>query len=116
MYLECALGIKSLHLNLDKFKNYVFTLALAIVLSGQYEDDVDESEDVVYTGEGGNDLLGKKRQIKDQELKHGNLALKNNMEQSIPARVVRGHKFQASYSNKVYTYDEEMAVKWEVEN
>ncbi|KAF4390292.1 hypothetical protein F8388_019947 [Cannabis sativa] len=46
--------------------------AVTIVLSGQYEDDVDESEDVVYTDEGGNDLLGKKRQIKDQELKHVN--------------------------------------------
>ncbi|KAM6589787.1 hypothetical protein CsatA_012392 [Cannabis sativa] len=88
----------------DKFKNYIFPLALAIVLSGQYEDDVDESEEVVYTGEGGNDLLGKKRQIKDQELKHGNLALKNNMEQSIPVRVVRGHKCQASYSNKVVQF------------
>lgn len=27
------------------------------------------------------------------------------MEQSIPVRVVRGHKCPASYSKKVYTYD-----------
>ena len=46
------------------------------MLSGAYEDDVDNSEDVIYTGQGGNDLLGNKRQIADQVLKRGNLALK----------------------------------------
>lgn len=51
-------------------------LAVSIVLSGQYEDDVDNSEEVVYTGQGGNDLLGNKRQIKDQVMCRGNLALK----------------------------------------
>lgn len=51
-------------------------LATAIVLSGQYEDDQDNYEEVVYTGQGGNDLLGNKRQIKDQVMQRGNLALK----------------------------------------
>lgn len=46
------------------------------MLSGQYEDDVDNSEEIVYTGQGGNDLLGNKRQIKDQVMSRGNLALK----------------------------------------
>lgn len=59
-----------------RYKGYTFPLALAIVLSGQYEDDVDNSEEVVYTGQGGNDLLGNKRQVKDQEMIRGNLALK----------------------------------------
>lgn len=49
---------------------------MAIVLSGQYEDDLDNSEDVVYTGQGGNNLLGNKRQIKDQVMERGNLGLK----------------------------------------
>lgn len=57
-------------------KGYKLPLALSIVLSGQYEDDLDNSEDIVYTGQGGNNLLGDKRQISDQVLERGNLALK----------------------------------------
>ncbi|GAB4828527.1 Histone-lysine N-methyltransferase, H3 lysine-9 specific suvh4 [Ancistrocladus abbreviatus] len=90
---------------LKEYKGYTFPLAVAIVLSGQYEDDLDDSEDIVYTGQGGNDLLGNKRQIQDQVLLRGNLALKNNMEQSIPVRVIRGHENTSSYCGKVYTYD-----------
>ncbi|KAH7281464.1 hypothetical protein KP509_36G048900 [Ceratopteris richardii] len=80
-------------------------VASSIVLSGNYEDDIDNSEDVIYTGSGGNDLLGNKRQIANQVLKRGNLALKNNMEQGIAVRLVRGHKTKKSYTGKVYTYD-----------
>ncbi|KAK1369444.1 hypothetical protein POM88_035536 [Heracleum sosnowskyi] len=43
------------------------SLAVAVVLSGCYED-----------GQGGNDNLGNKRQIKHQELTGGNLALKDD--------------------------------------
>lgn len=60
----------------DKFKGYTLPIAVAIVLSGQYEDDVDNSDEIVYTGQGGNDLLGNKRQIQDQVMRAGNLALK----------------------------------------
>lgn len=45
-------------------------------MSGMYEDDLDNSEDVVYTGQGGNNLLGDKRQFQDQVMLRGNLALK----------------------------------------
>ncbi|KAJ8759378.1 hypothetical protein K2173_006898 [Erythroxylum novogranatense] len=89
---------------MEKQNGSTYPLAVAIVLSGQYEDDVDNSDEVVYTGQGGNDLLGSKHQIKDQIMNRGNLALKNNMEQSIPVRVIRGHKCSDSYSGKVYTY------------
>lgn len=60
----------------EEFKGYTFPLAISIVLSGQYEDDQDNSEDIVYTGQGGNDFTGDKHQFKDQEMKNGNLALK----------------------------------------
>lgn len=53
-----------------------FPICVSIVMSGGYEDDVDNSEDVVYTGQGGNDLLSTKKQIKDQKMEKGNLALK----------------------------------------
>ncbi|KAG8385028.1 hypothetical protein BUALT_Bualt04G0180300 [Buddleja alternifolia] len=86
-------------------KDYKLPLTVSIVLSGQYEDDLDNCNDIVYTGQGGNNLLGDKRQISDQVMKRGNLGLKNCMEQSVPVRVVRGHKCQNSYVGKVYTYD-----------
>ncbi|WCJ18170.1 Histone-lysine N-methyltransferase H3 lysine-9 specific SUVH4 [Euphorbia peplus] len=88
-----------------RYKTYTFPLAVAIVLSGMYEDDKDNAEEVVYTGQGGHDLCGNKRQIKDQVMKLGNLALKNCVEQSTTVRVVRGHKSSHSYTGKVYTYD-----------
>ncbi|OVA09678.1 SET domain [Macleaya cordata] len=88
-----------------EYKNCTFPVAVSIVLSGQYEDDLDNSEDVVYTGQGGHDLLGHKRQVADQVLLRGNLALKNNIEQCVPVRVIRGHGSASSYCGKIYTYD-----------
>ncbi|KAL8482835.1 hypothetical protein ACS0TY_025756 [Phlomoides rotata] len=87
------------------FENYKFPLAVSIVLSGQYEDDQDNCEEIVYTGQGGNNFLGDKTQVRDQVLERGNLALKNSMQQSVPVRVVRGHKCKDSIVQKVYTYD-----------
>lgn len=84
----------------EEFKGLTFPLAVAIVLSGQYEDDPDNSEDLVYTSQGGNNFMGNK----NQEMSCGNLALKNNMEQSIPVRVVRGHTC-GHPSFRLYTYD-----------
>nr|DAD30408.1 TPA_asm: hypothetical protein HUJ06_009259 [Nelumbo nucifera] len=90
---------------LEEYSGYTFPLAVAIVLSGQYEDDLDNSEDIIYTGQGGNNLLGNRRQVQDQVMERGNLALKNNMEQCVPVRVTRGHESANSYCGKVYTYD-----------
>ena len=59
-----------------QYSNYSFPVAVSIVLSGMYEDDLDNAEDVVYTGQGGQDLTGNKRQIRDQVMERGNLALK----------------------------------------
>ncbi|XP_065866883.1 histone-lysine N-methyltransferase, H3 lysine-9 specific SUVH4-like [Euphorbia lathyris] len=99
-------GIDYMGLNYSKeHGNYTFPLAVAIVLSGMYEDDLDNAEDVVYTGQGGHDLTGNKRQISDQKMERGNLALKNCVEQLTPVRVIRGHESASSYSGKVYTYD-----------
>ncbi|OMO72025.1 hypothetical protein COLO4_27860 [Corchorus olitorius] len=97
-YFERSYGISD-------YSGYTFPLASAIVLSGKYEDDFDNSEEIIYTGEGGNDLLGKKHQVKDQVLCRGNLALKNNKEQSVPVRVIRGHDCGDSYSKTLYVYD-----------
>ncbi|KAJ7976300.1 histone-lysine N-methyltransferase, H3 lysine-9 specific SUVH4 [Quillaja saponaria] len=101
-------GIDYMGLSYSKvvqYTHYTFPLAVAIVISGMYEDDLDNAEDVIYTGQGGHNLTGDKRQIRDQEMKRGNLALKNCVEQCVPVRVIRGHESSSSYSGKVYTYD-----------
>lgn len=61
---------------ISQHSSYEFPIAVSIVLSGMYEDDLDNAEDVVYTGQGGHNLTGDKRQIRDQTLERGNLALK----------------------------------------
>lgn len=100
-------GIDYMGQNYSKgeFSKYTFPLAVAIVLSGMYEDDLDNADDVVYTGQGGHNLTGDKRQIRDQVMERGNLALKNSVEQDVPVRVVRGHDSSSSYCGRVYTYD-----------
>ncbi|KAK3914118.1 E3 ubiquitin-protein ligase UHRF1 [Frankliniella fusca] len=55
--------------------------AYSIVLSGGYEDDVDNGEEFYYTGSGGRDLSGNKRtseQSSDQTLTRMNMALARN--------------------------------------
>ncbi|WP_092739000.1 YDG/SRA domain-containing protein [Hymenobacter psychrophilus] len=60
--------------------------AEAIVLSGGYEDDLDLGSVILYTGEGGNQ---EGRQVADQQLQGGNLALQLSFEQQTPVRVIR---------------------------
>ncbi|GMN57388.1 hypothetical protein TIFTF001_026500 [Ficus carica] len=100
-------GIDYMGQNYSKgeYSKYTFPLAVAIVLSGMYEDDLDNAEDVVYTGQGGHNLTGDKRQIRDQVMERGNLALKNCVDQGVHVRVVRGHDSPNSYCGRVYTYD-----------
>ncbi|GAQ88286.1 Histone H3 (Lys9) methyltransferase SUV39H1/Clr4 [Klebsormidium nitens] len=80
-------------------------LATSIVASGNYEDDEDNGDTLVYTGQGANNLLGDRKQIGDQKLVAGNLALFHSYEKGTPVRVIRGHKNVESYTKKVYTYD-----------
>ena len=57
-------------------EDFTFPLATCIVLSGVYEDDLDNANEIIYNGQGGNNLLGNRRQITAQTLLYGNLALK----------------------------------------
>ncbi|CAG9812763.1 unnamed protein product [Phaedon cochleariae] len=83
--------------------------AYSIVLSGGYEDDIDEGEEFLYTGSGGRDLSGNKRcghQSSNQKLTRMNKALALNCyakfnnqvgaeseewEKGKPVRVVRNY-------------------------
>lgn len=74
--------------------------AQSVVLSGGYEDDLDEGDWFLYTGSGGRDLSGNKRVNKlqsfDQTFDSMNLALKLSCEKGLPVRVVRSHKEKRS--------------------
>lgn len=61
----------------------------SIVLSGGYEDDEDLGDVIIYTGEGGRDGASK-RQVSNQTLTGGNLALAQNLVEGRPVRVHRG--------------------------
>ncbi|MGW2092087.1 YDG/SRA domain-containing protein [Promicromonospora sukumoe] len=69
----------------------------AIVVSGGYVDDLDEGDRLVYTGQGGQ--VGG-RQVKDQELIRGNLALAVAEENGLPVRVIRGADGDPAHSPK----------------
>lgn len=76
----------------------------SLVVSGGYEDDQDLGDVIVYTGQGGQNASGK--QVKDQELRRGNLALVKNQLEGIPIRVIRGSHKGSAYAPKFgYRYD-----------
>jgi len=78
--------------------------AESIVLSGGYEDDEDHGHHLIYTGQGGRDDKTLK-QVEDQKLIRGNLALARSKINGSPVRVTRGHKHKGKYSPKSgYTY------------
>jgi len=77
----------------------------SIVVSGGYEDDEDYGSYIVYTGHGGQDPVTK-RQIADQTLTAGNLALAVSADRGLPVRVVRGWRGDPAHSpTSGYRYD-----------
>lgn len=77
----------------------------SIVVSGGYVDDEDFGNILIYTGHGGNDPHSG-RQVKDQELTRGNLALAFSCDQQIPIRLVRGSGGDQAFSPKSgYRYE-----------
>ncbi|CAO2150119.1 unnamed protein product [Urochloa humidicola] len=77
-------------------ENFTFPLATCVVLSGVYKGDIDNANEIIYTGQGEKTV---------QTLLRGNLALKNSKDNGNPVRVIRGHLDKSSYTNKIYTYD-----------
>nr|CAB3503443.1 unnamed protein product [Digitaria exilis] len=60
-------------------------IAISVVASGGYPDELSWPGELVYTGSG-------KAGCGDQKLEHGNLALKNCIERKVPVRVIHGFK------------------------
>jgi putative restriction endonuclease len=78
----------------------------SIVVSGGYEDDSDDGDEILYTGAGGNDPVTGK-QVADQTLDQpGNAGLVTSQNQGLPVRVVRGAKGAPAHSPASgYRYD-----------
>jgi len=77
--------------------------AYSIVLSGGYEDDIDDLNYILYTGQGGQDAPGGK-QVADQEFSKGNRGLQLSCQYRLPVRVTRGHQIKNGPKNG-YRYD-----------
>lgn len=77
----------------------------SIVISGGYEDDEDYGDVIIYTGHGGK-KDGSTKQVADQELVRGNMALALSAKSGLPVRVIRGYHKDSSYGPKEgYRYD-----------
>ena len=88
---------------IDYVKHNGKVLATSIVASGGYADELDNSDVLIYTGQGGN-VMNSDKEPEDQKLERGNLALKNSSEEKNPVRVIRGSE-SADGKCKTYVYD-----------
>jgi putative restriction endonuclease len=76
-----------------------------IFVSGGYEDDENYGDEIIYTGQGGNDPETKK-QVADQPWTRGNLALVRSQNLGLPIRVARGANPDSEYAPATgYRYD-----------
>ncbi|KAH9750431.1 Histone-lysine N-methyltransferase H3 lysine-9 specific SUVH6 [Citrus sinensis] len=75
--------------------------ATSIVASGGYDDKLDNSDVLIYTGQGGNVMNGGK-EPEDQKLERGNVALANNIHEQNPVRVIRGDTKAFEYRTCIY--------------
>ena len=77
--------------------------AYSIVLSGGYEDDIDELDYILYTGQGGQNVPGG-IQVADQEFTKGNRGLQLSCQYQLPVRVSRGFQIKNGPTSG-YRYD-----------
>lgn len=100
------LNMIGLHLQIQGGIDYVKhkgkILATSIVASGGYDDNLDNSDVLIYTGQGGNVMNGGK-EPEDQKLERGNLALANSIHEQNPVRVIRGDT--KTFESRTYIYD-----------
>ncbi|GJP44029.1 hypothetical protein CLOM_g3421 [Closterium sp. NIES-68] len=89
--------LKGIDCVLQRESPYGKSIAVAVVVSGIYEDDKDNANRIWYTGEGGNNLLGSRKQ--------------NSIEVKNDVRVIRGHNCKESDTKRAFTYDGLYKVK-----
>eukprot|EP00026_Physarum_polycephalum_P014825 Phypoly_transcript_15384.p1 GENE.Phypoly_transcript_15384~~Phypoly_transcript_15384.p1 ORF type:complete len:285 (+),score=36.05 Phypoly_transcript_15384:34-888(+) len=77
----------------------------SIVLSAGYEDDVDNGDEIIYTGCGGQNPVTREQE-KDQEFKGKNGSLVVSYENKYPVRVIRGFACPSGFAPESgYRYD-----------
>ncbi|KAJ1289422.1 hypothetical protein BS78_02G163200 [Paspalum vaginatum] len=96
-HFRCELSLVGLHrtpqAGIDDSKVNGVVVALSIVASGGYPDELSSSDELIYTGSGGK--AGGNKDGGDQKLERGNLALKNCIKTKTPVRVIHGFKGQS---------------------
>lgn len=79
--------------------------AESVVLNQGYEDDIDDGDEIIYTGEGGRDP-NSGLQIADQQLTRGNRALAVSSIEGRPVRVIRGPMLESQFRpERGFRYD-----------
>ncbi|KAJ0042497.1 hypothetical protein Pint_18396 [Pistacia integerrima] len=103
LHFPCMAGIDYMGLKINQEEEPV---AVSIVSSGGYEDNVEDGDGyvLIYSGQGGN-IFRKDKEIMDQKLERGNLALDKSFHRGNEIRVIRGIKDVATLNGKVYVYD-----------
>ncbi|XVF07048.1 hypothetical protein REPUB_Repub06bG0103500 [Reevesia pubescens] len=79
-------------------------VAVSIVSSGGYEDNSEDGDVLIYSGQGGN-VYKRGMELTDQKLERGNLALEKSLHRGNEVRVIRGVKDMANLTGKIYVYD-----------
>ncbi|KAI3865049.1 hypothetical protein MKX03_017679, partial [Papaver bracteatum] len=87
-----------------EYKKYTFPIAVFVVLSGKYEDNIDNGDEVIYSGQRANDLKGNYRQMHDQEIERL-LEIWRSTSQDVPVRFICGHQSKGDKTGTTYTYD-----------
>ncbi|KAK9266549.1 hypothetical protein L1049_001593 [Liquidambar formosana] len=101
LHAPCMAGIDYMGLKISQEEE---PLAVSIVSSGGYEDNVEDGDVLIYSGQGGN-IYRKDKEVMDQKLERGNLALEKSLHRANEVRVIRGIKDVANPTGKVYVYD-----------
>ncbi|GMH29440.1 hypothetical protein Nepgr_031283 [Nepenthes gracilis] len=101
LHAPCMAGIDYMSLKVTQNEE---PLAVSIVYSGGYEDNAENGDVLIYSGQGGN-IRRKGRQIIEQKLERGNLALEKSFRRGNEVRVIHGVKDVANPMGKVYVYD-----------
>ncbi|KAM7271446.1 hypothetical protein ACFE04_030660 [Oxalis oulophora] len=72
-------------------------VAVSIVSSGGYDDNLEDPNILIYSGQGD--------EMSDQKLERGNLALEKSLHRGNEIRVIRGIKDVTNPTTKIYIYD-----------
>lgn len=104
----CLVGLHAPNMGGIDYMSAMFSqedepIAISIVSSGGYENDVDDTDVLIYSGQGGNTKDGK--QTDDQRLERGNLAMERSTHRKNEIRVIRGIKDMTNPTGKIYVYD-----------